>query len=127
VENRAKKSTIRIRGNNSLGIRAKDDAELVSANRANEPLYVLNGIPISSDVFNTINPDDIVEIKVLKDGLSTVEYGTRGANGVIEIVTKRGIVGKTTYKCALSTYCQADFRLGWHPPDEVIRKTGHGA
>ncbi len=91
------KSTIRIRGNNSLGIRAKDDAELVSANRANEPLYVLNGIPISSDVFNTINPDDIVEIKVLKDGLSTVEYGTRGANGVIEIVTKRGIVGKTTY------------------------------
>jgi len=91
------KSTIRIRGNNSLGIRAKDDAELVSANRANEPLYILNGTPISSDVFNTINPDDIVEIVVLKDGLSTVEYGTRGANGVIEITTKRGIVGATTY------------------------------
>lgn len=91
------KATIRIRGNNSLGIRAKDDAELVSANRANEPLYVLNGTPISSDVFNTINPDDIVDIRVLKDGLSTVEYGTRGANGVIEIKTKRGIVGQTTY------------------------------
>lgn len=91
------KSTIRIRGNNSLGIRAKDDAELVSANRANEPLYILNGTPISSDVFNTINPDDIVDITVLKDGLSTVEYGTRGANGVIEITTKRGIVGDTQY------------------------------
>lgn len=91
------KATIRIRGNNSLGIRAKDDAELASSNRANEPLYVLNGTPISSDVFNTINPDDIVDIRVLKDGLSTVEYGTRGANGVIEIKTKRGIVGKTTY------------------------------
>lgn len=91
------KSTIRIRGNNSLGIRAKDDAELVSANRANEPLYILNGSPISSDVFSTINPDDIVDIRVLKDGLSTVEYGTRGANGVIEIKTKRGIVGKTVY------------------------------
>ena len=91
------KATIRIRGNNSLGIRAKDDAELVSANRANEPLYILNGSPISSDVFNTINPDDIVDIRVLKDGLSTVEYGTRGANGVIEIKTKRGIVGKTVY------------------------------
>lgn len=91
------KASIRIRGNNSLGIRAKDDAELVSANRANEPLYILNGSPISSDVFNTINPDDIVDIRVLKDGLSTVEYGTRGANGVIEIKTKRGIVGKTQY------------------------------
>ncbi len=91
------KSTIRIRGNNSLGIRSKDDAELASANRANEPLYILNGAPISSDVFNTINPDDIVDIRVLKDGLSTVEYGTRGANGVIEITTKRGIVGQTQY------------------------------
>lgn len=91
------KATIRIRGNNSLGIRAKDDAELASANRANEPLYILNGNPISSDVFNTINPDDIVDIRVLKDGLSTVEYGTRGANGVIEIKTKRGLVGKTQY------------------------------
>ncbi|WP_430972299.1 SusC/RagA family TonB-linked outer membrane protein [Sunxiuqinia rutila] len=91
------KASIRIRGNNSLGIRAKDDAELVSANRANEPLYILNGSPISSDVFNTINPDDIVDIRVLKDGLSTVEYGTRGANGVIEIKTKRGIVGETQY------------------------------
>ena len=91
------KSTIRIRGNNSLGIRVKDDAELSAANRANEPLYILNGAPISSDVFNTINPDDIVDIRVLKDGLSTVEYGTRGANGVIEIKTKRGIVGQTQY------------------------------
>lgn len=91
------KASIRIRGNNSLGIRAKDDAELVSANRANEPLYILNGSPISSDVFNTINPDDIVDVRVLKDGLSTVEYGTRGANGVIEIKTKRGISGQTQY------------------------------
>jgi TonB-linked SusC/RagA family outer membrane protein len=80
-----------------LGIRAKDDAELASANRANEPLYILNGSPISSDFFNTINPDDIVDIRVLKDGLSTVEYGTRGANGVIEIKTKRGIVGQAQY------------------------------
>ncbi|WP_084812228.1 SusC/RagA family TonB-linked outer membrane protein [Flammeovirga pacifica] len=89
-------SQIRIRGNNSLGIRSKDE-ELSTFNTANEPLYILNGIPITSSVFATINPDDIVEIKVLKDGLSTVEYGTRGANGVIEIKTKRGIVGKTTY------------------------------
>lgn len=106
------KATIRIRGNNSLGIRAKDDAELVSANRANEPLYVLNGTPISSDVFNTINPDDIVDIKVLKDGLSTVEYGTRGANGVIEISTKRGIVGKTTYNVRYQQTVKAISGLG---------------
>ncbi|KXX66530.1 hypothetical protein AVL50_31895 [Flammeovirga sp. SJP92] len=92
-------SQIRIRGNNSLGVRERvsTDEELSTFNLANEPLYIMNGIPISSAVFATINPDDIVDIKVLKDGLSTVEYGTRGANGVIEIKTKRGIVGKTTY------------------------------
>ncbi|WP_044209899.1 SusC/RagA family TonB-linked outer membrane protein [Flammeovirga sp. OC4] len=89
-------SQIRIRGNNSLGIRSTDEA-LTTFNSANEPLYILNGTPISSAVFATINPDDIVEIKVLKDGLATVEYGVRGANGVIEIKTKRGIVGGTTY------------------------------
>ncbi len=73
------KSSIRIRGNNSLGIRSMDDVDLLTADSANEPLYIMNGYPISSDVFSTINPDDIVDVRVLKDGLSTVEYGTRGA------------------------------------------------
>ncbi len=91
------KSSIRIRGNNSLGIRTSDDIDLLTASSANEPLYILNGYPISSDVFSTINPDDIVDVRVLKDGLSTIEYGTRGANGVIEIKTKRGISGKSQY------------------------------
>ncbi|PWJ41939.1 SusC/RagA family TonB-linked outer membrane protein [Sediminitomix flava] len=90
-------SQIRIRGNNSLGIRTQDDTEMASFNLANEPLYILNGNPITSDVFNTINPNDIIEINVLKDGLSTVAYGTRGANGVIEIKTKKGLSGKTQY------------------------------
>lgn len=91
------KSSIRIRGNNSLGIRSMDDVDLLTADSANEPLYIMNGYPISSDVFSTINPDDIVDVRVLKDGLSTVEYGTRGANGVVEIKTKRGISGQTQY------------------------------
>ncbi|ANQ52877.1 SusC/RagA family TonB-linked outer membrane protein (plasmid) [Flammeovirga sp. MY04] len=89
-------SQLRIRGNNSLGVRSVDE-KLSTFNTANEPLYILNGIPISSEIFSTINPYDIIEVKVLKDGLSTVEYGTRGANGVIEIYTKRGIIGKTNY------------------------------
>ncbi len=91
------KSSIRIRGNNSLGIRSKDDVDILTADSANEPLYIMNGYPISSDVFSTINPDDIVDVRILKDGLSTVEYGTRGANGVVEIKTKRGISGQTQY------------------------------
>lgn len=91
------KSSIRIRGNNSLGIRSMDDVDVLTADSANEPLYIMNGYPISSDVFSTINPDDIVDVRVLKDGLSTVEYGTRGANGVVEIKTKRGISGQSQY------------------------------
>ena len=91
------KTKIRIRGNNSLGIRSSDEVDVLTSNLANEPLYILNGVPINSDVFNTINPDDIVDIRVLKDALSTVEYGTRGANGVIEIKTKRGISGQKQY------------------------------
>ncbi len=74
------KPKIRIRGNQSL--RAGD--------AANEPLYVLDGKVISSDAFNTLNPQDIREIKVLKDAAACALYGIKAANGVIEISSQRG-------------------------------------
>lgn len=58
----------------------------------NEPLYVLDGIPYSpgpSGSLKGINPHDIESIKVLKDPAETGIYGTRGANGVILITTKK--------------------------------------
>jgi TonB-dependent SusC/RagA subfamily outer membrane receptor len=57
----------------------------------NEPLYVVDGVPIEPDRGGTlgwINPQDIASIEVLKDAPSTTIYGVRGANGVVVITTK---------------------------------------
>jgi iron complex outermembrane receptor protein len=96
-------NTVRIRGGTSL-------------TSTNDPLYVIDGVPISNsagvaqanirgngtDVFDqeptnplmTLSPDDIESITVLKDASATAIYGSRGANGVIVITTKKGIAGK---------------------------------
>jgi TonB-linked SusC/RagA family outer membrane protein len=56
------------------------------------PLIIIDGVPDRS--FNDIDPEDIQTFTVLKDATSTAVYGTRGANGVILINTKRGVAGK---------------------------------
>ncbi|MBO5685650.1 MAG: SusC/RagA family TonB-linked outer membrane protein, partial [Alistipes sp.] len=61
-----------------------------SINSGAAPLYILDGVPISSSDFNTINPADIESLSVLKDASTTTIYGARAANGVIVITTKRG-------------------------------------
>ncbi|PKQ45371.1 SusC/RagA family TonB-linked outer membrane protein [Confluentibacter flavum] len=58
------------------------------------PLFVVDGFPIGS--IETLNPNDIESIDVLKDASATAIYGSRGANGVIIITTKRGKVGEST-------------------------------
>lgn len=73
---------IRIRGANSI-------------NFDNGPLYVIDGF-VGAD-FNVLNPDDIADIQILKDAAATAPYGSRGANGVIIITTKRGAKGKANY------------------------------
>ncbi|MBC7891501.1 MAG: SusC/RagA family TonB-linked outer membrane protein, partial [Sphingobacteriaceae bacterium] len=65
-----------------------------SFNAGNDPLYVIDGIPISGGL-NDINPSDIEAMEILKDASATAIYGSRGANGVIIISTKRGKAGKT--------------------------------
>lgn len=55
-----------------------------------EPLYVIDGVPMSSARFRSLNPNDIESITVLKDAGATAIYGNRGANGVIDIKTKLG-------------------------------------
>ena len=61
-----------------------------SINAGTTPLFILDGAPISSSVFNTLNPNDIENITVLKDAASTAIYGSRAANGVIVITSKKG-------------------------------------
>lgn len=75
-------ATVRIRGFGS-----------VNGNRS--PLYVLDGAPYTGNV-SSINPDDIESMTVLKDATATAIYGSRGANGVVLINTKRGKANRST-------------------------------
>ena len=79
---------IRIRGERSI-------------NASNDPLFVVDGIPYGGTL-NDINPDDIASLDVLKDASATAIYGSRGANGVVLITTKRGIAGDT--RVAFNSY-----------------------
>lgn len=98
--------TIQIRGQNSI-------------NSGNDPLYIVDGVPLKPSVsgidgqfiygsglvsgilgntpsaFAYINPGDVESIEILKDADATAIYGSRGANGVILITTKKGRIGKT--------------------------------
>ncbi|MBB2150614.1 TonB-dependent receptor plug domain-containing protein [Pedobacter gandavensis] len=59
----------------------------------NGPLFVVDGIPYNGNI-NDLNPDDVISVEVLKDASSTAIYGSRGANGVILVSTKRGKSGE---------------------------------
>ncbi|MFC4870981.1 SusC/RagA family TonB-linked outer membrane protein [Negadavirga shengliensis] len=82
-------TSVKIRGSGSLGA-------------GNEPLYVIDGMPYSSGMNQNLNPlvfidpNNIESITVLKDASSTAIYGSRGANGVIMITTKKGEFEQTT-------------------------------
>lgn len=65
-----------------------------SINASNSPLYVVDGIPLNFGGVEAVNPNDIESIDILKDASATAIYGSRGANGVVLISTKRGKNGK---------------------------------
>lgn len=65
-----------------------------SLNASNSPLYVVDGVPLQAGGIETINPRDIESIDILKDASSTAIYGSRGANGVVLVTTKRGQEGR---------------------------------
>lgn len=70
-------ATIRLRGINSI-------------KSSSQPLFILDGAPISASFYATLNPADIENITVLKDAASTAIYGARAANGVIVLTSKQG-------------------------------------
>lgn len=72
--------TINVRGRGNLG--------------ASEPFFVVDGVPVSAAFFARINPADVESISVLKDAASSAIYGSRAANGVILVTTKKGKGGK---------------------------------
>ncbi|MDQ8005890.1 MAG: TonB-dependent receptor [Pedobacter sp.] len=92
-------ATVRVRGAGSLSA-------------GNEPLYVVDGFPVTNDFnqrnnpLNTINPSDIDNIQVLKDASATAIYGSRGSNGVVIITTKSGKSGVSKIDFSLNTGVQ---------------------
>ena len=98
--------TIQIRGQNSV------------RREGNSPLYIIDGVPYSSEEIgngmsmsvmsmntnplNNINPTDIESLEVLKDADATAIYGSRGANGVVLITTKKGRKGKTHFSASVA-------------------------
>ncbi|WP_304232737.1 TonB-dependent receptor [Jiulongibacter sediminis] len=66
----------------------------ISSFTSNDPLYVIDGVPTVDKYQNTINPNDIESIQVLKDASAASIYGSRASNGVIVITTKSGKAGK---------------------------------
>jgi TonB-linked SusC/RagA family outer membrane protein len=73
-----------------------------SVTGSNNPLIVVDGIPLFSSDFSTINPKDIIAIDVLKDASATAIYGARASNGVLNITTRRGQAGKTEFTFSTS-------------------------
>lgn len=73
-------AVVRIRGNGSIS-------------GGNVPLYIMDGIEISAADFATVNQGDFERVELLKDAVATAQYGSRGANGVIVITTRRGRAG----------------------------------
>ncbi|MES3017051.1 MAG: TonB-dependent receptor [Bacteroidota bacterium] len=59
------------------------------------PLYVVDGVPMPGDNINAISPDDVESVNILKDASASAIYGSRAANGVILITTKKGVAGET--------------------------------
>lgn len=78
---------------NSLDIRVRGIGTITAGN---EPLYVVDGVPLSTGSLSTINTNDIESIEVLKDASSAAIYGSRGSNGVVIITSKKGKKGVTT-------------------------------
>ncbi|HTE26530.1 SusC/RagA family TonB-linked outer membrane protein [Flavitalea sp.] len=80
-------------GGEGLAIRVRGTGSITASS---SPLYVVDGYPMEGGAFNLINPSDIESIQVLKDASSTAIYGSRGANGVVIITTKKGKSGAPT-------------------------------
>lgn len=92
-------ATVRIRG-------------IGSVNGGTAPLYIVDGTAISAGDFSNLNPNDFENVSILKDGPAIAQYGSRGANGVILITTKRGSRdGKPTVTYRL--------QQGWVMPSRV--------
>jgi TonB-linked SusC/RagA family outer membrane protein len=90
----------------NVSVRVRGQRSLLGSN---EPLFIVDGIQYNS--IQDINANDIERMEVLKDAASTAIYGSRGANGVILVTTKKGAVGKT--KISFNSYAGVSSIVGY--------------
>ena len=90
------KSMIRIRGIGTIN--------------SSEPLYIIDGMPTDQNGMESVNPNDIESMEVLKDAASGAIYGARAANGVILVTTKKGKMGKASINYNFSTGWQSAWK-----------------
>jgi TonB-linked SusC/RagA family outer membrane protein len=108
---------------NGISVRIRGAASLTAGN---QPLYVVDGMPVQSGDFSqadfggqdvtavtNLNPDEIESITILKDAASAGIYGSRASNGVVMITTKRGIAG--TQRINFNAY------TGWQKPEKLLK------
>lgn len=112
-------TNIRIRGSSSI-------------TATNQPLFVVDGVPLTTEALNysgavinpltSINFNDVESIEILKDAASSAIYGSRGANGVVIITTKKGINGATRINFTLQTgFNEASHKREFMNTDEYIK------
>ncbi|WP_203293755.1 SusC/RagA family TonB-linked outer membrane protein [Luteirhabdus pelagi] len=111
-----------------------------SVTASNEPLYVIDGVPVTNgnlsgsanvssvSIFSLVAPSNIENITVLKDAVSTAPYGASGSNGVILITTKSGKQGRTQFNLTATTGFVNDARegliaLSGSQKEELIRES----
>jgi TonB-dependent starch-binding outer membrane protein SusC len=119
-------------GNGKLGqgikVRVRGSS---SVSAGNQPLYVIDGIPMTSssqsnvggetNPLTDINPTDIESIQILKDASASAIYGSRAANGVVIITTKRGKTGKTNFTVGYQTgVSEATGHREWLNTEEYV-------
>src|SRR5574344_129213 len=109
-----------------------------SVNASSDPLYVVDGVPMSS--ISSLNPSDIQSIEVLKDAASAAIYGSRGSNGVVIVTTKRGKNGKAVVSLNVTVGFQQvekklallsptewmEFRTRWNDANYLTKMTAAG-
>lgn len=119
-------------GNGKLGqgikVRVRGSS---SVSAGNQPLYVIDGIPMTSssqastggqtNPLTDINPADIASLEILKDASASAIYGSRAANGVVIITTKRGKAGKTKFNLGYQTgVSEATGHREWLNTEEYV-------
>jgi TonB-linked SusC/RagA family outer membrane protein len=124
---------------NGITVRIRGAASLTASN---QPLYVVDGIPVQNDTLaqltpsggqrptaiTGIDPNEIESITVLKDAASAAIYGSRGSNGVVMITTKRGSAGKARFSIDASTGFQnAERKLKLMNTQQYVSYMNEGA